>query len=416
MSHLPTLTRFVLSCAVPVVGGLAACGRDDGADGPRGRLAIDTSPLALAGITDAEYSLAVYNGAGQRVWSADHLRSSRYGDGRGALAYVGTCDASPGVTNNRVELTVTALFDGARTLGPDEWQDPTADGPLVKMVDCVADADVAVRFDLTILRPASQGFFDVGVTFADVFCSAKVDCQDALLHDDGVRAPTVVMTLACTSGEGAPTWLHYSDVALQCGDKTTWLDPTVGPGQTGARPPTLFQVATYRDVEDLPTLDKCYWNLALGMNLGTESKDCKLLAYASASDQAWAGESPEGTVYPYIAFEVPLTDGTGAFTCGSHPLDGAPAGVRSGYTRGSGFPHQWRCGDAAPTDEGGVTCSGLAVGADGPATFTQTPGGVTFTVDGKSSSLLGLAGHLRVRDCCANPCPDCAPGGDASGR
>ncbi|MFO0749934.1 MAG: hypothetical protein U1F43_30340 [Myxococcota bacterium] len=408
-------TRLALACLLVV----AACGRDpSGAPQALGRLHIATAPLQLTTVSDAEYALAVFNGQGDLVWRLDGLRASRYGAASGALSYVGSCDASSDAATNRVELRMTALFDGpdgSHRLPDDGWQNPTAEGPIVRQVECKADADVAVDFDLTILRPAGQGFFDIGVTFADVFCSAKVDCKDALLSDpaSGERAATVVMTLACTSGKGEPTWLHYSDVALKCGDVTTWLDPSVGPGQVGGRLPTLFQVATYRGQEALPDLDKCYWNMALGVNLGAAAADCSLTAYATASSAAFdaEGATPPGSVYPYIAFELPLTDDSGHFTCSQHPLNGTPAGVATDYTGelGTRFPYQWECDDATAITTSRVLCSGLSVGATGPATFTQSPGGVTFAVGALKSPLLKLGGERRIGSCCANPCPACQP-------
>lgn len=383
---------------------------------PSGRLQIATAPLHLASIVDADYGIAVFNGAGQLVWRNPSVRSTQYGDGRGSIAYVGPCDASAGVSRNRVELTVNAVYDSvnpAEPLAAGAWSNPTANGPIVREVDCVENQDARVAFDLTIMRAADQGFFDIGVQFSDVFCSAKVDCKDALLHDaSGQRAPTVVMTFACTSGQGAPTWLHYSDVALDCGGTTTWLDPSVGPGQVGAHPPTLFQVATYRGQEGFADLDKCYWNLALGVNLGADARNCSLRAYATASEAAFSatGETPSDSVYPFIAFELPLTDAAGAFTCAQHPLNGTPGGVSTGYTspRGTRFTHQWQCADDAEITSNKIVCDGLSVGTTAPATFTQSPGGVTFSVDGLASPLIKLPGSRRVAGCCANPCPGCS--------
>ena len=397
--------------SIPLLA-LVACGREG--EGPSGNVKIATSALELTGVVDAEYTLAVYNGAGALVWRKDGLRASRYGAPDGSLAYVGTCDASAGVANNRVELTMTALFDSAGPIAPTRWQNPTAAGPLVREIDCVENTDSAVLFDLTIMRPAEQGFFDIGVTFDDIFCSAKIDCKDELLHNGaGDRAATVVMTLACTSGEGQPTWMHYSDVALKCGDVTTWLDPSVGPGQTGPRAPSLFQVATYRGQEAFADLDKCYWNMALGVNLGPDAANCSLVAYATASDAAFddEGATPANSTYPYIAYEVALTDGAGQYTCGQHPLNGTPAGVTTGYTspRGTRFPHQWECADDTTISDSRVMCDGLAVGDAGPATFTQSPGGVTFAVGELKSPLMKLTGDRRLSDCCANPCPGCSP-------
>lgn len=78
---------------------------------PTGRVAIAVAPLNLSGISDADYTLEVTNGAagaGDTVWTKA-VTSQRYGDGAGSLSYVGTCDAQTGV--NTVRLTLTALHD-----------------------------------------------------------------------------------------------------------------------------------------------------------------------------------------------------------------------------------------------------------------------------------------------------------------
>ncbi len=393
---------------------LAACGRDGEVDnGPQGRLSVKTSALTLEGVVDAEYTLAVYNADDQLVWEKAGVKASRYGAPGGSLSYIGTCDADSNL--NRVELTMTALYDTpTHQIPANRWQNPTAFGPLVREVECVENADAFVEFDLTIMRPAEQGFFDIGVTFSDIFCSAKVDCKDELLHNaEGERDATVVMALACTSGEGDPTWLHYSDVALKCGDVVTWLDPSVGPGQVGGQGTSIFEVATYRGQEALPDVDKCYWNMAIGLNLGADAEDCSLIAYATASHEAFGAEgaTPENAVYPYVAFEVPLTGGTGEFICGSHPLNGSPVGVTTGYTENNGtrFPYEWECDETTTITNERVLCSGSVLAGTGAVAFTQSPGGVRFSVGDRATELIGLSGNRRLKGCCSNPCPDCQP-------
>ena len=78
----------------------------------------------------------------------------------------------------------------------------------------IENTDVAVQFDITMARQADQGFFDVAVQFKDIFCSAKLDCQNAdgsdleLLHTPaGARDMTVVLGFACTGSLTGTTFV-----------------------------------------------------------------------------------------------------------------------------------------------------------------------------------------------------------------
>lgn len=203
---------------------LAAAGCASSASDPAGpSLAIAVAPLNLQGVTDAVYEVRVVNGDGQEVWHRT-LSSTGFGDGSGSLSYVGTCDAA--ASPNKVELVLSDLVTpgGSLVAGVDYINPAPAGAPLVKAVDCVADQDAAVTFDITFARAAQQGFFDVAVTLDDLFCSAKLDCQDEagdpllLLHDStGARSDTAVMAFACTGGDGSDTHLYLSDVDLTCG-------------------------------------------------------------------------------------------------------------------------------------------------------------------------------------------------------
>lgn len=170
---------------------------------PGPRLAIEVSPLALEGITDATYRLSVH--AGQAlVWEREvssalwrwrwrprlrrHLRREREPEHGHAWSFL-------------------SLSDAGGPLAADAWVAPP---PVTLSAECVENADTPVVFDLTIARPARQGFFDIGVTFDDVFCSAKLDCGASpdiaddmlLLHDPrtGERATTAVLAFACSAG------------------------------------------------------------------------------------------------------------------------------------------------------------------------------------------------------------------------
>ncbi|MFO0744997.1 MAG: hypothetical protein U1F43_04875 [Myxococcota bacterium] len=209
--------------------------------GPTGRVAVAIAPLSLPGVENACFTLAVYNGDpdadGELVWTETGICADDYGDGAGSITYVGTCDA--GVPSaNVATLVLDDLYAGGTTpMAASSYVNPCpADAPCQRVVPCVANADARVDFSLTVLRDASQGFFDVAVDFADVFCSAKLDCTDGdgpleLLHDPrtGQRADTAVLGFACTAGMGETTWMHLDDIVIRCADGgPTTVDPLPG--------------------------------------------------------------------------------------------------------------------------------------------------------------------------------------------
>ena len=177
-----------LSCAA--CDGGAAPSSDRGFDGPG--VAVNVAALNLVGVGDVVWDVEVRNGAGtpQVVWQK-RLSSSGYGDGAGSASYVGPCDADPAVATNTVNVWIVGVYGApVSTLGTFAsggaggvvgaqlpFQNPTtAAAPLTRTVECDANADNAVAFDVTLARPATQGFFDVAVSFDDVFCSAKKLC------------------------------------------------------------------------------------------------------------------------------------------------------------------------------------------------------------------------------------------------
>lgn len=250
-------TLFASSCSSD---GIPA-GRSE--NGPT--LTVAVAPLTLEGVAAADYRLTVKNGT-EVVWTKD-LSSTTYGNGQGSLSYVGTCDAA--AAQNTVELTILELRDELGTTIT-AWTNPTLDGPLVKSVPCVANADNAVTFNVTVARSAVQGFFDVAVSFSDIFCSAKVDCSSALLDGPSGRGPTAILALACTGDPDGvtPTVLYMNDVTVTCtgAGYGALVDPSLGPGlvtPTTNNGPTLYGAAVYRGDEQLAA--KAYWNVALGI-------------------------------------------------------------------------------------------------------------------------------------------------------
>ncbi len=318
-------------------------------DTPQGKaqLTIEVSPLALDGITDATYRLSVQAGA-TLVWQAE-VSSARYGDGRGGLAYVGTCDASS--SPNTVTLELLSLADGGGPLDADEWVAPP---PVTVSAECVEDADTPVVFDLTIARPARQGFFDIGVMFDDIFCSAKLDCGVSraiaddmlLLHDprNGERGTTAVLAFACSAGpdDDVDTRLYLDDLRIACDDGDTIVAVDIPGNVDFSLPPSanptgyLFGAAVYRGVEAIA--NKAFWNVALGLDRArfAAAGRCTLYGRATASDGLLEADAsgfvtPAG-IYPVITWDLALSDGDGRL-CTTHPIDAPPPddGVGTAY-------------------------------------------------------------------------------------
>jgi len=359
-------------------------------------LAVEVAMLSLPDTTNVCYALAVTNDAGALVWRKDHLCADRYGNTAGGdLAFVGTCDAterdgagaSDGTAWNTVTLAVENVYTTAHPwtgdplrAGDDAWQNPCVDDagtPALegcqRRVACVQNQDAQVPFDLTVMRQANQGFFDIGVSFEDIFCSAKVDCSPSLLANPqtGARGPTATLAFACTAGAGETT-LYLDPIEVTCDDGEKYTVSPVGAGNLGAREPGLYQVAAYHGTESLVGYDKCYWNTTLGLDLSTIApddanrlgKNCHVKTRATAAQDAFAipFTSPASAVYPVIAVDVPLTDDAGALVCTQNPLNGSGSGVRTAYTDGSA--------SAGTTFVASMACGAEPVAACGPTAPT----------------------------------------------
>jgi len=324
---------------------------DDG-----GHLRIDVAPLSLPGVTNASYRLTVENSAGDVVWTRD-VTSSGYGSGDGDLSYIGPCDADAAPA--RVELELLSLSAGAATLTAGvDYINPAPEGSPVAQTDvaCLPNADVPVTFDLTVMRRAQQGFFDVAVTFDEIFCSAKLDCENdgadlELLHNpvSGARDTSIVLAFACTTGESSDTTLLMDDVVISCtsGTSPDPIDVAAGPGNLnppypGPEPDAarlLYQAAVFRGSESLGAYNKAYWNVTMGLNrdafanLGT----CTLSTRATAVDgpPATPGATPAGTTWPLVTWTAPIV-ASGDLACSHYGLDDDDGVVGTGYTPTTG--------------------------------------------------------------------------------
>ncbi len=329
-------------------------------------LEVTIAALGLDGADDAVWDVQVVSrcpsSVGAVVWER-RLSASRYGAGA-SVSYVGTCDAEDGGCDNDVNVRLVGVY-GREVSDPGSFAAAAPDddvgqasldfvdpGVLSEQVQCVANADTQVTFDVTVMRPARQGFFDIAVSFDDVFCSAKVDCVSSdgtpklLLHDaNGARGPTTIVALACTAGAdtagaNTTTTLHLDDLVIDCGGTPT--TETVDPAQHGnvfiparaAGTSVFYQAQVSAGVEALGnagtalSANKLYWTVALGVDLtalATAAAGCQLRTRFTASqgdnDLSW---SPVGT-YPVIEVDVPLSvGGDGALDCGgdnAHGLD-----------------------------------------------------------------------------------------------
>jgi len=330
--------------------------------GPGGNLAIEVAPLTLPGVTNARYTLTVTNaadGGGETVWSKT-VEADQYGDGAGSLGYVGPCDADTGAGS--VELVLEALYGaGGALIDAGTYMNPT---PIRQNVTCLPNSDVPVTFDITIARAATQGFFDVAVSFEDIFCSAKLDCVREgtsddleLLHnplDGNQRDLTAVLGFACTaSPTGGDTYLYMDRPEITCTNLTDPITVDItGAGNVdlsvapSSNPDDyLFGAAIYRGNEQIA--QKSYWNVNLGLNdqLFATAGTCTLTARATASSAAWAQtpsgfEVPEGTVYPVVVWNVTLSD-AGVRACGAHAVNAEGSDVETQYVGYLAAPNQF---------------------------------------------------------------------------
>lgn len=303
-----------------------------------GEVDISVMALTLPGVTDAKYRITLLDSTGTVSWSTD-LTSTQYGNGPGGdLTYIGPCDASgSGLNTVRLELLELVPLD------PKEWANP---GPMEQTFTCVENADTPVSFNVTILREAEAGFADISVNFEDIFCSAKVDCTDDqgapldLLHDEnGQRMPSVVFAVTCANEFGSDPHILLDTPRIECGPQGgSWsFDPT----QPGIAPlpghPAQRQMVT-AGASPGSTWEQIYWTLTFGNAPGALPADCRFVSAFTASNGPLPGNTTQGTAWPVVKVDVPLTDGQGAPVCTQHPLNGGN-GLETAYQGPTTFPY-----------------------------------------------------------------------------
>ena len=375
---------------------LSACGASDTASPDASRFEVTVAALELEGVADACYQLEVTR-AGAPVWSRGGLCASRYGAGAD-ISYVAPCDGD-GAEGAGVLNTVTLRIESLSGPGGapitdfvDPCAAPHAPSGCQLQASCTPNADTPVRFDLTLMRRAEQGFFDVAVEFDDLFCSAKVDCVDnqgqalRLVHDPASqsRVESVVLAFACTDGDapsslGDPsgsTHLYRDAIEIVCGTEVFQVDPSAGPGNVYGldAPAPLVQAMVFEGAESVVNqatnqdADKLFWNVALGLDTAwfqsrPSGTTCTLRTRMTASQ----GPLPEGrppldAVYPFIAVDLPLWSTGSASTrlCSRHPLDGLPAGVSTSFSRPAPAPAAAAFAYVAARTGSGVATAPLA--------------------------------------------------------
>lgn len=327
---------------------------------PTGSIAVNVGGLSIPGLTNACYGLTITSPSGGTVIEREGLCADDFGDGESSITFIAPCDASS--PNNTVTLVLESLTDTVGPVPVDSYVNPCGDptvpsnsplynydghGPCSRSIACNPNADSLAAFDLTVMRSAGQGFFDIMVAFDDVFCSAKADCTDpntnqprALLFAPGgaTRIPTAVFALACTSGDlPADTHLYMTALTITCqGAAPITLSMHAAAGNqftlANQAPAPLTQAAIYRGAEQLinqatnQPAGKLYQNVALGFELDGDPKSCTATLTATATNGTLDECTLEtSTVYPTITWQVDLTNASGtAFACTQHALDEVP--------------------------------------------------------------------------------------------
>jgi hypothetical protein len=147
--------------------------------------------------------------------------------------------------------------------------------------------------------------------------------------------------------------------------------------------------------------------MAFGVDGAALPGRCVLTGSASASDGRFDDDTvPEGMIYPYISWDVELSAGAGALSCGRHPLDQPDSGVSTRYVRGTGraFSHAMHATDRQVSSRGRVACGGTVTSLDDGVSFASSPEGLTVRVGHDQSPFYPLPAGLALEGCCGDPC------------
>jgi len=317
-------------------------------EGPGIEIAI--AALDLAGVEDAIWDIRVLNGSKATVFET-RITASQFGDGVGSASYVGPCDASD--NDNTVEVELMGIYATPQTApgvyggdAPGNALPAQNPGRMSQDVTCVENGDVFVQFDVSILRPANQGFIDLAVNFNNIFCSAKYDCGAGnLLHNGNSRDTTHVFGFACTGALGATgnTVLYLNDPKVVCTESAdpfnvvTYDFPLAnyqdGNQYAEVQSGAFFQWAVYSGNELLTDLNKQYLNMAFGIGDLSAYSSCEFQTIGTADNGSILnGTAIEaGSVYPFIEWDVELI---GCTT--NNPLTyGTEGAVQTDYTQTS---------------------------------------------------------------------------------
>lgn len=427
------MNRLVLSSML-LSGAVVAC--DEGAPeseytGPAIEIAV--APLDLPGITNATYRILIENSAPNSVSGNDvtngttgannvvylpGISSTNYGNGAGGdISYVAPCDASvtadldgsaTGTQNAVVTMWVESLTPNTGFVNPC----PLAGTGCRIFTSCGENADTFVEFNLTIMREADQGFFDVAVNFEDVFCSGKLDSQYSpgnpilLLHgSDSERDQTAVSALACTHGASTTvtTTLWRNNPVVQCTtasatdcttlpDETacttagcTWTADPAGCSGTATPTPT----ATF-------TLDLA---LAEGNQEATNTlagaTNTETLRYAIYKGSETIQSNNVNAQKKYWNYAINLGELAADYPTSTCSLvEHRATAVANNAAACTTYTTESTCGAALGCSWNGTACSGTAVGAFpafGAGVYTSWPFVVIGGGSGASATVLTTA-------------------------
>ncbi|MFT7578459.1 MAG: hypothetical protein ACI9MR_000117 [Myxococcota bacterium] len=313
-------------------------------------IGVSTNQLKEHGIA---VSFAVHNAVGETVWTDTGLTSSRYGDGAGAISYIGPCDSGPRTVQdpsptspNLLQMSVDWLESpGAGTRIPaGDFVEPPA---LERVVPCPANGDVYVPFDIALaMRPPDEAPANT-VALGRHVCEASMGCGGAA--DLELEIACLAMTPALTF-QHDPFWIRCDDgfeLLLQLNDSDA--------APEGAQVVNSIE-ALVRD--GAPWV---VWRLAADLTHVLGDRTCRLDGAVAVGDDD--GFANRGLVLPEVRFDRPFTSGA-SVTCEPATLvepgvEGPGGSTHGGLSDSGGLAIGYR---AAATDvwfTRGVSIEGL---------------------------------------------------------